>query len=323
MSTSSTGETTMSEQPAQSPQPAAAEPAEVGPVVVGFDGSATGEDGLALARWCGRVLDAPIIVAVVHPEPAPVGIGRVDAEWVADRHRLAEQVLGDARKLMSPAGARVEYRILRSSSAAHGLHDLAEEVGAEIIVVGSRSTGPEERLFAGSTADRLLSGSVCPIAVAPSGMRNRPAGTPEPPLTRIGVAYVDTPEARAALDLAVRLARRTSASLRLYTVIAGESEVMPIGIGHDAEHTFTSTVREAFQLALDTALSGLPSGTDAEGHLLTGNVVDVLTELDENDVDVLFCGSRGYGPVRRVLLGGVSSRLVRRARSPLIVVPRA
>lgn len=309
----------MSEQPAQSRQPAAGESVDNGPVVVGFDGSETGEDGLALARWCGRVLDAPIIVAVVAPAPAPVGIGRVDAEWVADRHRLAEQVLDGARKLMSSVTGPVEYRILRSSSAAHGLHDLAEEVGAEIIVVGSRSKGPDERLFAGSTADRLLSGSVCPIAVAPSGTRARPAG----PLTRIGVAYIDTAEARAALDLAARLARRTSASLHLYTVVASEAEVMPMGIGHDAEHTFTSTVREAFQLSLDTALAGLPTGTDAEGHLLTGNVVDVLAELDGSDVDVLFCGSRGYGPVRRVLLGGVSSKLVRRARSPLIVVPRA
>jgi nucleotide-binding universal stress UspA family protein len=289
-----------------------------GPVVVGFDGSPTGEDALALARWCGRVLDGPTIVAVVHPSPAPVGIGRVDAEWVADRHRLAEQILDDARQLMSSGAGPVEYRILQSSSAAHGLHDLAEEVGAGIIVVGSRRKGPEERLFAGSTAERLLSGSVCPIAVAPSGMRSRSTG----PLTRIGVAYVETPEAHVALDLAARLARRTSAELRLYSVVAGESEVMPLGIGYDGEHAFSSTVQEAFQLALDTALAGLPADVEASGQLLTGNVVDVLSELDGPDVDVLFCGSRGYGPVRRVLLGGVSSKLVRRARSPLIVVPR-
>ena len=61
----------------------------------------------------------------------------------------------------------------------------------------------------------------------------------------------------------------------------------------------------------------------ADRHVLTGDVVEVLAELDETDVDVLFCGSRGYGPVRRVLLGGVSSRLVRRARSPVVVVPRS
>src|SRR3954467_2231556 len=49
----------------------------------------------------------------------------------------------------------------------------------------------------------------------------------------------------------------------------------------------------------------------ASARILTGNVVQVLSDID--DVDVLFCGSRGYGPARRILLGGVSSRLVRRA----------
>ncbi|HEX2411694.1 MAG TPA: universal stress protein [Solirubrobacteraceae bacterium] len=33
-------------------------------------------------------------------------------------------------------------------------------------------------------------------------------------------------------------------------------------------------------------------------------------------------GSRGHGPMRRVLLGGVSSRLMRRAACPVVVVPR-
>jgi nucleotide-binding universal stress UspA family protein len=47
----------------------------------------------------------------------------------------------------------------------------------------------------------------------------------------------------------------------------------------------------------------------------------MLSELDE--VDALFCGSRGYGPGRRVLLGGVSAKLVRRARRPVVVVPRS
>jgi nucleotide-binding universal stress UspA family protein len=51
-------------------------------------------------------------------------------------------------------------------------------------------------------------------------------------------------------------------------------------------------------------------------------VVDALADLRPEDADVLVCGSRGYGPARRVLLGGVSSRLLRHARLPVIVVPR-
>jgi nucleotide-binding universal stress UspA family protein len=298
-----------------------AQPQTAGPVVVGFDGTASGEDALALARWFSRVLGVPPVVAVVHPSPAAISPARVDAEWVADRHRLAEQLVDEARKVL-PAGGETggspEYRIVASSSAPHGLHDLAEEVDAAVIVVGSRAEGPAERLFAGSTADRLLSGSPCPVAVAPSGVRNRQPGA----LTRIGVAYVETPEAAVALDVATRLALRVSAALRLYTVVADEAEVLPLGLGRDAERAFLATAREAYQAALDRALAGLPSGLDATGHLLTGDVVAVLAELDSDDIDVLFCGSRGYGPIRRVLLGGVSSRLVRLARSPVVVVPR-
>jgi nucleotide-binding universal stress UspA family protein len=51
-------------------------------------------------------------------------------------------------------------------------------------------------------------------------------------------------------------------------------------------------------------------------------VVDTLADLRPEDYDVLVCGSRGYGPARSVLLGGVSSRLVRHARLPVVVVPR-
>ncbi|MGA5299013.1 universal stress protein [Nucisporomicrobium flavum] len=284
------------------------------PVVVGVDGSESGHDALVLGQWAASVLGAPLVVAVVHPAPSALGSGRVDAEWVADRHRAAEAVLDDARSVLTGDG-EVEYRLVGSTSAAHGLHDLAEELGAETIVVGSGRSGPRHRLFAGSTADRLLAGSMCPVAVAPSGMDVAP-GT----LGRIGVAYVDTPDGRAALETAARLAARTGTALRVYTVVADADATLPFLVGQDAEHAFLDTARETYEQALSRA-AGAVKDADADWEILTGDVVDQLSEL--TDVDVLFCGSRGYGPARRVLLGGVSARLVRRARRPVIVVPRS
>jgi nucleotide-binding universal stress UspA family protein len=290
----------------------------LGPVVIGFDGTPTGHDALALGGWYARAVGVNAIVAVVHPGPAPIGVARVDAEWVADRHRLAEEILEDARQALPGSGETVGYQIVASSSAAHGLHDLVEETGATLVVVGSRSTGPEERLFAGSTADRLLSGSTCPVAVAPVGARNRQLDK----LTRIGVAYIDTPEAHSALDFAVRFAQACGAGLRLLTVVPGEAEVMPLFIGAESEHTYVQTARETYRTALDQALAGVPQEVPATGDVLTGEAVETLAELGPDEVDVLVCGSRGYGPALRVLLGGVSSRLVRRARLPVVVVPR-
>ncbi|MEV7626381.1 universal stress protein [Actinoplanes sp. NPDC089786] len=286
-----------------------------GPVVTGVDGQACGTDALFLGRWLADSLGVPLVVAVVHAAPSALGSGRVDAEWVADRHRAAEAVLDGARAALADVPGEVEYRSVASSSAAHGLHDLAEEVRASVITVGSSSTGPKNRLLAGSTAERLLAGSQWPIAVAPQEMGAAPGAH-----GRVGVAYVDTPDGRAALAEGAEIARRTGTTLRLYTVVADTDGTLPFLVGADAEHAFLETARETYEESLRRAAATV-SGVEVDWKLLTGHVVEALTELDE--VDVLCCGSRGYGPARRVLLGGVSTKLVRGARSPLVVVPRS
>ena len=53
-------------------------------------------------------------------------------------------------------------------------------------------------------------------------------------------------------------------------------------------------------------------------------VGDPVRELaaQSGSADLMVVGSRGYGPLRAVLLGSVSGRLVREAACPVIVVPR-
>ncbi|BCJ46771.1 universal stress protein [Actinoplanes ianthinogenes] len=284
------------------------------PVIVGADHSPGTADALALGRWLAEAYQAPLVVAVVHPAPSAIGSGRVDAEWIADRHQAAERVLAEARSTLDdPPG--VDYRIVASSSPAHGLHDLAEQSGAALLVVGSGAAAPAARIFAGSTAERLLAGSVCPVAVTPSGCPAAPGS-----VGRIGVAYVDTPDGRAALDAAAGLARRTGSPLLLVTVVAGGDAALPFLIGDDAERAFLDTARETYEEALRKAAASVPDVT-VEWELRSGDVVEELAAL--TGLDVLFCGSRGYGPARRVLLGGVSGRMLRRAGLPLVVVPRA
>jgi nucleotide-binding universal stress UspA family protein len=125
--------------------------------------------------------------------------------------------------------------------------------------------------------------------VTPRGLRERPPAG----LATIAVAFLDTAEAHQALDAAAVLAERAGAArLRLVSVMRSPAEVFLPVVGRDAEEAFVASTREAFQRALD-------------------------------DADLLVCGSRAYGPLRRVLLGGVSSRLLRRAVLPLVVVPRS
>jgi nucleotide-binding universal stress UspA family protein len=288
-----------------------------GTIVIGFDGSDCGEDALALGLVLCRATGATPVVAAVYPEQYPIGVGRVDAEWVAYMREHAEELLARARRVLGD-GVAADYRAVSAASESRGLHELAEQEQAEVVVVGSTHRGPLGRTYPGSTGDRLLHGSAWPVAVAPRGLRE----DPPPALRTIAVAFLDTPEAHEALEFAAALARRGGARLRLLSVVPSRAEVFAPVVGRDAELAFAARAREVFQEALDGALAGLGGRVEATGALLEGDVVDALATVDRRDADLLVCGSRGYGPIRRVLLGGVSSRLLRRAACPLLVVPR-
>jgi nucleotide-binding universal stress UspA family protein len=287
-------------------------------IVIGFDGTDSGEDALALGLLLARATGAVPVVAVVHPQEYPIGVGRVDAEWVAYMHEQAEELLGRARRLLG-AERGADYREVSAPSESRGLHELAEQEQAELVVVGSSHRGPLGRTYPGSTGDRLLQGSACPVAVAPRGLRESPPDR----LGTIAVAYLDTPEAHQALDAAVELAGRVRARLRLVSVMPRPAEIFMPVVGRDAEEAFMATTREVFQRALDDGLARVGGRVEADAELLEGGAVDALATLDRRDADLLVCGSRAYGPLRRVLLGGVSSRLLRRSALPLLVVPRS
>ncbi len=133
---------------------------------------------------------------------------------------------------------------------------------------------------------------------------------------------MDTPDGRAALDWAVRIATHLDAALVLLSVVP-DTRVIP-GLGE--ARVFSEAQRDDYAVSLDAAVgyaaTSMPDGASVEGRLLPGPVVDALADLSFDDCDLLVVGSRGYGPVRRVLLGGVSSRVVRHSRLPVVVAPR-
>ena len=62
-------------------------------------------------------------------------------------------------------------------------------------------------------------------------------------------------------------------------------------------------------------------GEPATGEVVTGNPATELAYAG-NDLDLLVTGSRNYGPVRRLMLGSTSTRLVHEAPCPVLVLTR-
>jgi nucleotide-binding universal stress UspA family protein len=289
-------------------------------IIVGFDGRDHAADALALGRLLAGRTGSKLLVVCAYPED-PLGESGAAADIGTDVRKDAEAALDRARALAA-AGDRetveTEYHALAGSKPSQVLHDLAERTEAVAIVVGATHHGAALRLLTGSTPERVLDGSPCAVAVAPVGYADRvPVGSA--PL-RIAVAFDDSPEAARALDAAASLARQADGTLRVVTAVNGAVGLYPpLDPGAYAE--IADVARTAARERLDAAVAELEDVT-VDSAVLDGEPAIVLLE-DSHDDDLLVTGSGGKGPFRRVLMGSVSTTLLREATCPVVIVPRA
>ena len=281
-------------------------------IIVGYDGSEHGDDALALGRALRARTGAELVIARIFHDDAFLDPGPAEVQPALERIReqRAVEVLSELRQAADLADA--EARVVPSTSAPRGLHGLADELGADLIVVGSSHRGKLGRVLAGSVGERLLHGAPCAVAVAPRGFAERRRVS----LEVIGVGYDGRPESELALEEAARLSASVGAALKVFAV----SPFTPFGKGWNLSLDVVDVAeRDRLKQRLEAAVAGLPEESRAEGLLLSGHPAEVLAE---QEVDLLVVGSRGYGPFRTVLLGGVSGPLVRSASSPVLVLPR-
>ena len=74
------------------------------PLIAAYKGPA-GADVLMFAKTLSEASGRPLKVVNVYPGPAPISMGRVDAEWVAYNHEEANDLLDEARAELSTAVA--------------------------------------------------------------------------------------------------------------------------------------------------------------------------------------------------------------------------
>jgi nucleotide-binding universal stress UspA family protein len=293
-------------------------------IVVGYDGSDHGDDALALARLLAEVADAELVVVCAYPED-PLGESATGRE-IADGVRAeAERTLERARaRLGAGADGRVDLRAIAGSSPSRVLHAAAEDLSAAAIVVGSSHHGKALRLLTGSTPEAVLDHAPCPVAVAPDGFRDavHASGSGAGGLRQVAVAFDGSPEAAHAVEVAADWARLAGARLRIVTAIGGAAVgVYPPPLDAAAYEQLSRLARDEARRRLDDTIAALGGGLAAEGAVLDGEPVATLVAESARD-DLLFVGSGGKGPLRRVLLGSVSSHLLREAACPVAVVPR-
>jgi nucleotide-binding universal stress UspA family protein len=279
-------------------------------IIVGHDLHQGGGDALTLGRLIAGASGGKLIVAGVFP------VGKLPRGFEARWREHEEEVAAEIQVIADEAEAEAEA--FPSGSPARGLHDLAEEGGADLIVVGSSRHSKIGRILAGNVGLGLLHGSPCAVAVAPRGYRDQAPGALGP----VTVGFDGSYESGLALRAGVGLARASGAGLKLVAVAVPPPVGYVRGGGRGAGYReLKEAIEEQLRQQLTEAVGTIPDEVSAEVTLVSGDPAERLVKA-AGDGEVLILGSRAYGPLRRVLLGSVSSALVRSAPCPVIVHPR-
>ena len=170
----------------------------------------------------------------------------------------------------------------------------------------------------GSVGTRLLHGAPCGVAVAPVGY----AETVGRAIRVVAVAYDASPESRTAVLEAASLATAAGAALRIIAVADTATVGSAVAIAWAAYDELVRAQRDHLETKVDQLISELPSELNPSARIAVGNPVSVILLEADQGADLLVVGSRGYGALRRVMLGSVSAELMRSAPCPVLVMPR-
>jgi nucleotide-binding universal stress UspA family protein len=271
-------------------------------VLVGVDGHDGGRDAVALAKGL-LAEDGSLTLVHVYPFLTPTAVRGYDEHEAAEIVR-ARELLQTARK---EAGIHAQLRWTGAHSAARGLHELAETVGADLLVVGSTRRGLLGRVLIGDDTREALNWASCAVAIAPAGY----AGEAKP-IRTIGVGYDGSPDSVHAVAVARALAAEFDAHLAGMEVIWWPAYRFAGPAAADATRV-ADLVEEARNHVAELG--------DVEPHGAYGRPPEELAQWSDS-LDLLVVGSRSWGPVARLVHGSTSKELARRARCPLLVLTR-
>jgi len=238
-----------------------------------------------------------------------------EEELDARRAQVLERLAEAADSLPSDLPLPIERRALPGSSAAAALQELAESEHPRALVLGSCHRGAIGRVLIGGVAESLLHGAPCPVVIAPRGLAEaRPVR-----LRTVCVGFDGAREGWTALQRGAQIAAAAGGCLRVVMVVPPLTAIPTIAL-YPPE--IVEQRLEAAETELDHAVHSVAKRLEPAGRLLRGHPAEQLVAEAAAGVDLMVVGSRGYGPLQRVLLGSVSTSLMHSAPCPVMIVPR-
>ena len=189
---------------------------------------------------------------------------------------------------------------------------------ADLIVMGAKGHSNLGLILLGSVAQGVVQNASRPVLVARPGSLG---------VQRIVIGYDGSPPARRAIDFIERLPHKLALKLTLVHVL--EPFVMPQGTPPSYRKQAIEEAREINErneVAAERTLASVRQrleavGIAAETQVRTGSASEEIDALArELDADLVMVGSRKPDAERHYLVGSTAEKLVRHARTSVLVV---
>lgn len=269
--------------------------------------------GAQLARATGAAVR---LVHAYAPLPGysglPTELARGDAAWIAaQRGTLVERIAAQARAAGLPDdSAAVEPTELLPGSAHQALVDVAVREAADLIVVGASETRAGRLRPLSTTADRVIRKAPAAVFV----VRPESAFPPRRVLLPVDLSSVSAGALRFGLAL-----------LDEAGITDAECEVLFVLNPLEAEGSLQFTPAQMARFAADElerfVNANVPSAR-VHRRVRTGYAwEEIVAEIEESQADLTIMGTHGHSAVERLLIGSVTTDVLREAPSSVLVVP--
>jgi len=262
---------------------------------------------------------------VVHVIPHVFPSGDSDyfaAPWLMTpetRQRVEEEF----RQFLAPAR---EARIDHQTEVCEGdpwreIVVLAEDMPADLVVMGTHGRGGLEHLFLGSVAEKLIRRLPCPVLT----VCHEEGRTWEAPglVTRILCATDFSETSAEAVQMALTFAHESQAELTLLNVVEGAPD---FGDPTYIALPYMGPLRQDLEKAARERLQRMVEGASdtrvkIETHVAFGRAYkEILRIAAEVRADLVVVGAQGHGVIEHMLSGSNAQHVIRGATCPVLTV---
>jgi nucleotide-binding universal stress UspA family protein len=293
-------------------------------ILLATDGSAEATRAARMAITLAKGLDSDLHVVYVEPLPDPYAVPeyltyqpeyRDEIRKIADRE--AHERLDKEAEIIREAGGHVAQTHARAGRPDAEIAHLAEEIGAGLVVVGSRGRGPLRRALMGSVSDSVVHHAHCPVLVVRDGEGDYLPG-------RILLALDGSEQADAAARAAVEISNATGSELHVVFALPTDPQLpYPHPLMGERWDSIIEQAKHEARKFVDSKSEQIEAegGKVKDAHLAFGKADQEIVKLGEElEAGLIVVGSRGLGGLTRALMGSISDSVARHARGPVLVV---